>query len=202
MARIYTKTSSESLPDLDNVPWPEYLPLPNPEYWPVGVPYPVRAPAVRPTPVPASSGNSTRDSHSPGTRPQKQTAFDPFPRRPRKGEKEAKIRGDDLYAIFGRGLSSYSEFGDFIDSIWDALDPYYQTNRYGEFRYKGRRTPHLGEKFNDLYHNLEHVDWTQAAKNLILNEIQDQIIGRLIGRTTKVFGPNLGNALISGARGL
>lgn len=196
----YSRTGSESLPDFDDVPWPEYLPLPNPEVWPVGVPYPIRAPAVRPSPIPASSGNSTRDSSSPGTRYQKETAFDPFPRRPRKGEKEKKIRGDQLYAIFGRGLSTYSEFGDFIDSIWDALDPYYQTNRYGEFRYRGRRTPHLGEKFNDLYHNLDRVDWTQAAKNLIMNEIEDQIVGRLIGRTTKVFGPNLGNALISGAR--
>ena len=184
----------------EEFPWPEGLPLPSPEAWPVGVPYPSTPPPVR-GPRPANNGNSTRDSSSPGSRTKKDTGFDPFPRRPRKGEKEAKIATDEtLAAIVGKKISTYSEFGDFIDSIWEALDPYYRTNRHGEFRYRGHRTPNLHEKFNDIYHNLDRVDWTQAVKNLVLNEIQDQIIGRLIGKTTKVFGPNLGNALIAGKR--
>lgn len=200
----YSRTGSQSLPEFDQVPWPEYLPLPDPDYWPVGLPYPVRPPAVRPGAPPASAGGkSTRDSSSPGTRNSKQTAFDPFPRRPRKGEKEGKIKSeDDLMAIFGRGLGTYSEIGDFIDSLWEALPDYYRTSRYGEYRYRGHRTVPIHDKFNDIYRNIEHMDWTQAVKNLIYNEVQDQIVGRMIGRTTKVFGKNLGNALIAGLRGI
>lgn len=183
---------------IQDTPWPKNLPLPDVETWPVGVPYPVRAPAVRPGVV--ASGNSTRDSSSPGTRFQKETAFDPFPRRPRKGEKERKIRGTNMVQALGRGLSAYSEVGDFIDSLWDALPAYYRTSRYGEFRYRGKRAIPVGVKAMDLYENIEHIDITQALKNLVLNEIEDQIVGRLIGRTTKVFGKNLGNALVAGAR--
>lgn len=190
-------------PDLEprwmplDVPWPENLPLPEVETWPVGVPYPIRPPPVRPAAV--SGGNSTRDSSSPGTRPKKDTGFDPFPRRPRKGEKERKIRGQGLLKIFGAGLSNYSEVGDFIDCIWDALPEQYQTpaKRAGEAIHRNSRV-HLGDKMMDLYENLDKVDFGEAVKNLVLNQIEDAVVGRLIGRATKTFGNNLGNALVTG----
>lgn len=182
---------------VQDTPWPENLPLPEVETWPVGVPYPIRAPAVRPLAV--SGGNSTRDSSSPGTRHKKDTGFDPFPRRPRRGEKERKIRGQGLVKIFGAGLSNYSEVGDFIDCIWDALPEQYQTpaKRAGEAIHRNSRV-HLGDKMMDLYENLDKVDFGEAVKNLILNQIEDAVVGRLIGRATKTFGNNLGNALVTG----
>ena len=158
------------------------------------MPYPRRSPEVRPEHVPGQpplhrSVNSSRTNDSPGTTTNTGTRFNPRdrPRRPPKGTKERKIKGNGLLRLFGKGLSTYSEVGDFIESLWDALPERYQTE-----------DAHLGEKMMDLYENINELDIAKAVENLIKNEIEDRIVGKLIGKTTDTFGNNLGNALVTG----
>ena len=92
-----------------------------------------------------------------------------------------------LLRAFGKGLSTYSEVGDFIESLWDALPERYQTE-----------DAHIGEKMMDLYENINEIDMAKAVENLIKNEIDDRIVGKLIGKATDTFGNNLGNALVTG----
>lgn len=170
---VYPRVAPRYMPE--EFPWPRQLPLPDPAVWPVGVPYPATPPAVRPAGLPRST---TVAGYSVHTSYQQQPRTNP--RRAPRGTKERKIRGKNLLHFFsrllGKILSGYSEVGDFVDSIHDALPKKYQT-----------KDGNMLDKLNDIYENWDKVDMSDAIENLVKNEIEDQIVGRIIGRIDKSF---------------
>ena len=86
------------------------------------------------------------------------------PREPR--EREAKPRSNLPRWAFAL-VSSLTEVGDFVDAIHDALP--WMTRRWS-----GRR---IQDKIATIFQNFDKVDWQEALKNLIANEINDNLIG-------------------------
>lgn len=156
---------------------PDALPENLPDHWvdprviPPGRPWPLQKPRVRHQPRP---GHNPEGRNLPkDTRTIWQPR--PRPRPPRKGEKERKVRASaGLRRFLGWVLSTGSEVGDFLDSLWDALPKEYQT-----------RDATMAEKFSDLYGNLDRVDMNEAFQNLIENMHEDRITGEQFEKFNK-----------------
>lgn len=94
---------------------------------------------------------------------------------PRVREKKGSTR---FLAVVLFALSQVTEADDAIQAIYDSL-PWWAR------RFKGRdgrwRTRHFGpdERLEAIYEYFEYVDISDAIDNLISNEIQDQIAGRI-----------------------
>lgn len=93
---------------------------------------------------------------------------------PKPGEKEQKL---DLWGQWiGDLYGKLTEIRDVVNAFTDALPRHLQ--------YRGG----LGDMISNLYANWEHIDWAEAIKNLIENEIQDQAIGRANRAASKSLG--------------
>lgn len=180
----------------DALPWPEVVPLPRPDQWPVGLPMPAVNPAARGLAgrTAATPEGRATDRGSPRRRPA-QGPRTANPRKPPKGTKETKKtpRGGLAGAVMagmGKGLSSYSELGDFVESLHEALPKDLQ---------KGKN---LGEKMRDLYTHLNKIDWEKAVVNLAKNQLEDLVVGSAIGQVTgkNGLGSHLGNNAVAGPR--
>lgn len=100
-------------------------------------------------------------------------------------EGKAKMSGFARFGVgFFRGLDLVSESAEVIDAIFKALPPDVQA-RWS----KGRKKPwhdQVGQygtggfswKLEALWHNWHKVDYDQAVKNIIANEIEDQLHGK------------------------
>lgn len=162
------------------VPWPEGLPLPDPRIWPVGLPRPAHAPVRKPEPAYNPEARfPPKGNHVPGELrlPNRFPAGQPLPSRPPPRVKERKLQGKGLMKTLvramGKALSGYSELGDLVDSLHDALPESLQA--------KGN----IYDKLIALYTHANHIDMDQAVKNMIQNEIEDRHMGRKIGKATK-----------------
>lgn len=96
-------------------------------------------------------------------------------RRPRRNERERKIRIRDMpnkrtRRILGWLVSAASEAGDFLDSLYDALPK--------ELRSSDDNT---AQKFDKVFRNLDKVDFTEAVNNLIANQVEDRYFGKGFG---------------------
>lgn len=112
------------------------------------------------------------------------------PRRSRRREREAKLKGKlaVVVGIAGNVRGGFSEFNDLMDSLYKAIPARLRTQSFHD----GQRVrPSWKKRWNDVYQNWESIDWNQAAKNWLANEIDDQIIGRSdagVPRLAKVTG--------------
>lgn len=101
----------------------------------------------------------------------------PSPREP-----ETKIKTTTAYMAASVAISAVTETGDFMEQLWKAMPKEYRT---------ARRTKTGNLRFDrmaaDLRRGWRHIDWDEAAINLQMNSLEDQIYGTL-GRLAGVAG--------------
>lgn len=120
-------------------------------------------------------------------------------RPPGPGERERKFRfKPGLYSAYETArwaLHGLTEAQDLVNAIWDALPGSVKSGKTrgpnGVFVQKDIGPKGLPEKFMDIYNNLDKVNWSQAIHNIVKNEIEDQLIGRGLGKLDKA-AKNLG----------
>lgn len=89
---------------------------------------------------------------------------------PRRGEREAKPRfGGPLAHALHNALGKVTEAMDWVNALWWALPDEYRTKGF---------TNSL-DKAKDIFLHLDKMRWDVAAKNIILMEIQDRVIGKI-----------------------
>lgn len=200
-------------PDLEPPQWIEaqpakYAPLTAPSVAPAPVidpfsPPGLGVPAVRPLPYPllpkrqrspqyieqSSRGYHDPEVPRPDPRPRikktvrfssagslgVETSNKPTPRRPPpRSQKEQKIgMGSRAARLLLGALGTYSEFRDFIEAVHSTLPK------------SARKGKNLQGMMRDLYHNFDKLRLDKAAQAVILNEIEDRIVGRLAGGASK-----------------
>lgn len=165
--------------------WPGVSPRPRPIKWPIGVPIEVPIvtpgpsapprprprpnPRPDPTPTPRPSGVRVpatrielRPDGSSRTRPDKH-------RKRRDGRKKMQMPAWMFAAL--RLYHGATEVNDFIESLADAMPKETGCSKLPGF-----------QRAACVISNLDKVDWGQAALNVIKNEIEDQLVGRGVGK--------------------
>lgn len=191
-------------PNADPMQWPPGAPAP----WPVAPPVrpaprpgtnpwrdPVEQPNLRPRPRrrPPRRIEYPRIDFSPGQRPRIRPRIDPRPRPPRGPERKALVFGFRPWLSWF--MSPTSEWADVVESLFDALPQ------------RRRRSCNLrGLSWEAcIVENFNQINLREALENLLTNEVEDQVIGRL-GRGirnalrrnpwwVKPVGPGTGPAL-------
>lgn len=133
----------------------------NPDLWPLG----------EPGVLTVSPGRPSTLSPPVGRRP------------PGKGEKQKKVR--PRYALLQGGISLVTEGLDVIDALYDALPE--------QLRRRKRRAGQasLPERIETLYDNFLDIDPEKAFTNLVVDQIEDAILGRIgqkLGKSAKREG--------------
>lgn len=184
--------------DLEVLPWPQLDPMsqpihrarPEPAHLPISVvPYlrpenpnyaPGNGPLRGPVPVPATPPEhvtvEVTDPYSPPTA----SASSPVRRPPGPRTREKKARLLRAWAPFNRVLSSVTEGLDFIDAVFYALPA---NRRWGAY------TPQA--KLARIWKHYDEIDIEQALLNLLINEIQDRVIGSLASAAARAEKPYL-----------
>ena len=165
--------------------WPGVSPRPRPIKWPIGVPIEVPIvtpgpsapprprprpnPRPDPTPTPRPSGVRVpatrielRPDGSSRTRPDKH-------RKRRDGRKKMQMPAWMFAAL--KLYHGATEVNDFIESLADAMPKETGCKKLPGF-----------QRAACVISNLDKVDWGQAALNVIKNEIEDQLVGRGVGK--------------------
>lgn len=165
--------------------WPVASPLPRPGHWPIGVPIevpivtpgpsapprPRPRPNPRPDPVPTPRPSGVtvpatrielRPDGSSRTRPDKH-------RKRRDGRKKMQMPAWMFAAL--KLYHGATEVNDFIESLADAMPKETGCSKLPGF-----------QRAACVIANLDKVDWGQAALNVIKNEIEDQLVGRGVGK--------------------
>lgn len=119
---------------------------------------------------------------------------------PAAGERERKFISRTAKAgiELSRALGKLSEGADLVDAVYEAL-PDDVKKRWGKGR-KDRPIDNWGQygisgadwKLQAIYHNYHKLDFSEAAKNILLNELEDQAYGRAYGARDKLRPRNLG----------
>lgn len=104
---------------------------------------------------------------------------------PRKNEKETKLQSrlQQVSVAIYRALAGVSEVGDVVDAFFKALPEEVQakwkrkkrglTDNAGQYGING-----MDWKLMAIYHNWHQLNYQQAMKNILVNELEDQFIGR------------------------
>lgn len=150
-------------PNPEAVPYRE-IPgrVPNPELvnqYETG-PRPVTPPFYAPPPALAFSPGAVPGAVPPAGR-----------RPPRRGEKEKKLRFGHtaVWRIFSFAMNLFTESQDFIRAIWKALpDEYRAAGRYDTVT-----------QLEQIFEHFDQIVWTEAVWNVIANQIEDWIIGKM-----------------------
>lgn len=102
-------------------------------------------------------------------------------RPPPPGQKEKKLRGLGPYvAAVSQAMHAVTEGLDALDAIHDALPARYKAK--ATFKNGKWYPPTPQAKGAALYANMEHIDWNEAVKNLIVNHYVDKLVGTVSGR--------------------
>lgn len=130
--------------------------------------------------------NPRETEYRPGERPINRPLNPSPPSPPRKGEKERKVRS--MGAQIFRVLDGISEGADVIDAIYEALPDKVKK----KWKKKFRPTNTLGLdaagqygianadwKLQAIWHNMDKLDVIEAIKNVVANEVEDKVLGRL-----------------------
>lgn len=104
---------------------------------------------------------------------------------PPLGTKEKKLRAIGAYAaIAQKAMQATTEGLDYLDALHDALPD--------KFKARPKWTKELGwraaspqAKARALYDNFDQINWNEAVKNLIFNEVGDRILGRANAKADK-----------------
>lgn len=168
-----------TLPVPVHVPSPD--PLTPPGYpMPEPVPLPVRRPNWDPLPNP-ETGIPPVGSHPPVGRIDRPPVVGPDPlpaRRPGRGDRERKVMASArARKLMGWALSQFSEVGDLVDALYDALPDDVQSND----------DKNLAQKFKRLYDNIDRVDMAEAMTNMINDQVTDPKFAEQFERMQNLF---------------
>lgn len=209
-------------------PWivPHALPAPSPRY------LPIKNPAPRPLPVPwkaipdrvpdpaEEAENPDRpEQEAPEEAPPEWTRIieynpakspkptisplaPPYRRPPRREEKEKKFSGtsdfvQNFFKKISKGKEAISEIDDFIEQIFEALPK--------EIQKKVKRKTPQG-MLKEIYDHWDKIDWYKAIDGIVLNWIEDKVVGTALAasdKTSRMRGAtsNIGGRFwINGAR--
>lgn len=121
-------------------------------------PVPPRVADVTPSP-PAKAGAALQRP------PSRAGVTTKWPERPRAGTKEVKLKGVPT-GIARAIINGATEFHDVVAAIYNALP-------------KGHKPPAYSGigRARAVWENLEHVNWDQAMRNLVANQIEDFLYG-------------------------
>lgn len=149
--------------------------------FPVEIPY-GEIPHRRPNPFRSPTESGNRGPVRVRRRPRDRRRYTK-PSPPPKGTKEQKI--DILKSWIGRvlyELMGVTEADDLIDALWEALPDSAKTSRRAR------------DKWADVFRHLSEVNFEEALENLIINAIEDRIIGMLEGRIDQIKQSPFGDA--------
>lgn len=115
-------------------------------------------------------------------------------RPPRSGERErkGKAKGVTAFRVIGGAFGALTEVNDAIGALHKALPPKYRARSF----HKGRPVkPSWRKQWAAVYQNYDKIDLNTALVELIKNQIEDKIIGKLAkgansGFTNPVEGIN------------
>ena len=99
---------------------------------------------------------------------------------PPPGTKEKKFKANRSVAVLFQIASAVTETSDFVDALYWAL-PRRDQKKF-ELAYVRRhdgRGPRLQDRALYVYRHLDEVDGSKFLHNLVVNEVQDRVIGRL-----------------------
>lgn len=155
---------------LPSAPVPANAPVPSTRPLPGAVPSPEVIPidAYPPTVI----GHSPRARHRASPRPHPHVL-----RKPPPGTRERKVRITAAVGVL-KGLGIITEGLDVVNALYDALPD--------AFKVKGKRSNQI-ERMQALYDHWDEVVLTEAVKNLLVNHIEDKVIGGLSGAAQKSF---------------
>lgn len=186
------------------LPWPRIAPQPDPDLWPMELPYPVTNPVLRPWPGlgartaagPTMRGGN-RGNRAPGDKRKARKNRDDLEeqRKPGRYVKEVKGTGEAMVLqlgvakvkvgawggigqIPGRTTGTASELLDLVTSLFGAL-PEDIRRQYGT-------SP--DDMLVALYRFPNEIDLNIAAKNVLLNMLEDGLVGRGIGKMERNLG--------------
>lgn len=98
--------------------------------------------------------------------------------RPGRGNKEKKfIATVPLQHIVARIANGVTETKDFIDAIHDALPKQYQARAPNRGRWVRSEAPPQA-KAAAIYTHINKIDWKEAWKNVLENQVEDMVIGK------------------------
>ena len=131
-------------------------------------------------------------------RPTERPAPGARPRPPRQREKERKVVARMPFWI-RKPLEAGTELSDAVDAVWDAI-PWKDRIRYHE----GKKNPRPDQKARALWDLFDKIEWNEAVKNLIANQVEDFAYGQQGQKSkdsrnaAKDFLPNTGRGWQSG----
>lgn len=105
--------------------------------------------------------------------------------KPRPGKREAKVMANNRAAallVFG----AVTEFGDFVGAIHDALPKEARRSRTWRDKDGKWHRARIDSQLRDIYANLDKVDWYEALVNLVANEVEDRLIGKVNRQANKL----------------
>lgn len=162
-------------------PLPTRVPSPttDPRPSPAGKPRPIAPPMIIGGPGTLPKTNPKPDGHN---------STPPGP-----GEKERKtIANPKSGGLVSWAVGTVTESIDFIEALHDALPDDVKRHYYKDSKGKWRRAkPSASTMLKDLYKNFDKLDLNEALKNVIINQLQDAIIGKLGARAQKEAKPFL-----------
>lgn len=147
---------------------PDYVVAPRPEAMPGLNPPVYLIPIVNRLPHRSVSNGPKRNNNPLALR---------NPGRPPRGTKERKVKSNigKLAGALSNIFHTLTEAGDFVGSIFDATGTAAQRKDV-----KG-----LHNKMAFIVANFDDIDWKQAIINLINNEVEDRVIGKIMGALDK-----------------
>jgi len=139
--------------------------------------------APRPLPEGAYAPLATRIFHPDYRQPYVSPSSPPPPRPPRKNEKEVKIKPGNylVWRIFDAAFDAFTETQDFTNAIFEALPENRQKER-GRFLHRFDTDGRLRK----IYDHFDEIDWHEALQNVIVNQIEDAIIGKANRKVSEV----------------
>jgi len=172
------------LPRVAPAPW--YIPtvpVPATTPLPAGQPVPgaVPTPAVIPINVPSLGSVTTTLSPRSSFRRAPETSPIHARKRPPSGVKERKVRINLRGALGVVGL--VTESLDWLNALYDALPD--------EYKVKGKRSNQI-ERGQAVFDHFDKIDIAKAIQNLLINHIEDKVIGKLSQKAADAAVPHLG----------
>lgn len=156
---------------------------------------PIRMPMPLPVPIPLALApyRANDPIGSWRTNGDRRVRFEPR-RPPPPGTKEQKIKA--IPAVVRALTYATTEGLDFLDALHKALPDKYQAKAVFRGGKWWNASPQAKSKA--LYDHFEHLDWTEAAKNVVVNHFTDLVIGRSSAKAKKFLDTRPGGRIVGG----
>lgn len=105
-----------------------------------------------------------------------------FPRPPKAREKEKKVRAFSIAgSAIGKIISGITESGDFVGAVWESIPLRYRAHYFDKEGVMRPIRVGFKQKLRDIYENWEKIRLPDLAKNLLLEQAEDFVFGKIGG---------------------